>query len=967
MKISHPIYNPTKMYSSLVWPTAIYNSKSKGRHLPLLSVVFLALLWLISPWQLSGQSVSMASSWLANHGQSVFLKPHHFANFPIDGTDDTKAIAHRFIKIYEEQFGPTAMTEGLRWKKVNTDQFGGQHIEATQYYKGAAVYDGFIRFHFSPEGQLTTVQSHLLPIPPDFNIQVGQSPIHIDRAHHFLNATYPHLLTKDWKLEQQEDVIFYPGLVKGELGNGYHAYQQFWRATDGTSCEVFLDINTAKTLAHYPTTCSLLERQLFHLNIYRPIWHEGEEPPSIVEHQYHLEVQTQIYNLFHRTFDRRSFDGNDAPFKTVLEATSLNCPNASWNGISTNFCAGVASDDVIAHEWMHAYTQHMSGLVYVWQAGAINEALSDIWGELIDQLNDTQTAPLREENCDGERWKIAEDVRSIPGPIRDLWAPECHDDPAFYGHPLFDCDDAYTDNGGVHSNSGILNRLFAYLVDGNTQLTPRLQGIGATKAAHLFWQMQTYYLSRTTDFMSLTSALTAAADDIKGRNLRRLTLSNRYPGLSDMFFTPIDSATLQRVIAIQGLTIAPDPCPSFVPLLEQSPPATCNVLEGSFQPFFEEDFEGDWSANWSVTSAPGNSDTWQERQWTVQSQLPTQRPGRAAFAATPNIGNNTNNAQHGIIYLTSPIVQIPEASAEDMYLRFDHYIALEPSKDGGALSIRANDGDWIRLPANTFIYNSYTKLMPPGPTSVNPFARQWVFNGTDENSTSGSWGTSLLNLAYAGVRPGDYIQLRWELSTDRKGGLHGWYVDDIQLGACAFQSFLPVEWLSFDAKPQVDGIQLNWSTIEDNSNIGYTIERSIDGRVFKDLHFIAKHTSAEDVYYYHWLDRTAIAGQNYYYRLRQIDRDGAFSYSKTVRVQLGQTDEDWQVYPNPAVNQLTIKWPKAYPTATVKLYNTNHQIVSSQSLAWTAPHLSVHHLPSGIYYIAVQLSDQISVKRLVIE
>ena len=42
------------------------------------------------------------------------------------------------------------------------------------------------------------------------------------------------------------------------------------------------------------------------------------------------------------------------------------------------------ADDVVAHEWGHAYTEYTSGLIYQWQSGALNESYSDIWGETVD-------------------------------------------------------------------------------------------------------------------------------------------------------------------------------------------------------------------------------------------------------------------------------------------------------------------------------------------------------------------------------------------------------------------------------------------------------------------------------------------------------------------------------------------------------------------------------------------------------
>ena len=67
----------------------------------------------------------------------------------------------------------------------------------------------------------------------------------------------------------------------------------------------------------------------------------------------------------------------------------MDCPNAYFNGSSTSFCEGTATDDVVAHEWTHGYTQETHGLVYAWQSGALNESYSDIFGEIVDLLYDS--------------------------------------------------------------------------------------------------------------------------------------------------------------------------------------------------------------------------------------------------------------------------------------------------------------------------------------------------------------------------------------------------------------------------------------------------------------------------------------------------------------------------------------------------------------------------------------------------
>ncbi len=84
--------------------------------------------------------------------------------------------------------------------------------------------------------------------------------------------------------------------------------------------------------------------------------------------------------------------------RTIYEDQNLSCPNAWWTGSYTGFCRNTTSDDVVAHEWTHAYTDATHDLIYQWQPGALNEAYSDIFGEIADMINgvgNDDPAPIR--------------------------------------------------------------------------------------------------------------------------------------------------------------------------------------------------------------------------------------------------------------------------------------------------------------------------------------------------------------------------------------------------------------------------------------------------------------------------------------------------------------------------------------------------------------------------------------------
>ena len=107
------------------------------------------------------------------------------------------------------------------------------------------------------------------------------------------------------------------------------------------------------------------------------------------------------------------------------------------------------ADDVVAHELTHGVTQYTSNLFYYYQSGAINESLSDVFGEFVDQTNG------RGNDIPSVRWLMGEDVARL-GAIRNMQNPPAFGDPdrmtsAFYYRGA-------DDNGGVHTNSGVNNK-----------------------------------------------------------------------------------------------------------------------------------------------------------------------------------------------------------------------------------------------------------------------------------------------------------------------------------------------------------------------------------------------------------------------------------------------------------------------------------------------------------------------------
>ena len=95
--------------------------------------------------------------------------------------------------------------------------------------------------------------------------------------------------------------------------------------------------------------------------------------------------------------DLTALIGSDLGDGRKLRSTTNYCPpgecpldNAFWSGDQMVYGAGYTSaDDVVAHELAHGVIQHTAGLVYWYQSGAINESMSDVFGELVDLADGT--------------------------------------------------------------------------------------------------------------------------------------------------------------------------------------------------------------------------------------------------------------------------------------------------------------------------------------------------------------------------------------------------------------------------------------------------------------------------------------------------------------------------------------------------------------------------------------------------
>ena len=163
---------------------------------------------------------------------------------------------------------------------------------------------------------------------------------------------------------------------------------------------------------------------------------------------------------------------------------------------------------------------------------------------------------------------------------------------------------------------------------------------------------------------------------------------------------------------------------------------------------------------------------------------------------------------------------------------------------------------------------------------------------------------------------------------------------------------LPVELISFNARAiNKNLVNLDWSTASEIDNSHFLIERSRDGQTFETIDQINSKGDAETQQNYISTDRSPLMGTSYY-RLKQLDYDGQFSYSKTVVVEI-KDDVEIRVYPNPIANNQLLNISGAWSgSAEFAMYNAAGLLVKRKKIS-TQAEIDLSGLAAGNYFYVI--------------
>ncbi|MDJ0364820.1 M4 family metallopeptidase [Hymenobacter sp. H14-R3] len=235
------------------------------------------------------------------------------------------------------------------------------------------------------------------------------------------------------------------------------------------------------------------------------------------------------YDYWKAVHARSSYDNAGAKIKSYVHFDDVpggaGYENAYWNGSVMTYGDGASTFkpltalDVCGHEIGHAVCEKTANLTYANESGAMNEGLSDIWGASIEKYTSDNLGLTK------STWDIGEDIMKAGGALRSMSNPNQYGQPALYKGRYWSAttsspSDA-NDQGGVHTNSGVLNYWY-YLISVGKSGTNEVgssysvAALGLSAAAKITFRMESVYMTASSTYAQARTYSIQAATDLYG-------------------------------------------------------------------------------------------------------------------------------------------------------------------------------------------------------------------------------------------------------------------------------------------------------------------------------------------------------------------------------------------------------------------------------------------------------------------
>ncbi len=292
----------------------------------------------------------------------------------------------------------------------------------------------------------------------------------------------------------------------------------------------------------------------------------------------------------------------------------------------------------------------------------------------------------------------------------------------------------------------------------------------------------------------------------------------------------------------------------------------------------------------------------------------------------------SNTGQGDQVQLLSPPINLASGSTYDLSF---YYHMCGFSGEVGTLEVE------VESPAGSGIWTSI-----------------WSISGIQQSSCSDPFLEATASIPGSGS-----ARLRFT-TTDGTGGQ-----GDISFDLINITSALPISLIRFDGYLKDEmASQLNWETATEENNLGFEVQHSTNTRDWNTLTFIEGKGNSTIINDYDYLHTNPAVGVNYY-RLKQLDFNGAYSFSDIVSVLVNKQHEiEFIAYPNPVHSgQLNIQiLSNLNPQGQIKIYDTLGRKIMSKPINDQLETIDVNQLTRGLYMVEVLIGDYSTIQKIVV-
>ncbi|NOZ60550.1 MAG: T9SS type A sorting domain-containing protein [Calditrichaeota bacterium] len=177
-------------------------------------------------------------------------------------------------------------------------------------------------------------------------------------------------------------------------------------------------------------------------------------------------------------------------------------------------------------------------------------------------------------------------------------------------------------------------------------------------------------------------------------------------------------------------------------------------------------------------------------------------------------------------------------------------------------------------------------------------------DGKDDTGDGQSWGDTGILITGSGLEGRlSFSFLDYFLPANQQKTIGSEFVNNFHnpLSIHKSSQLVPVELATFEASVQENGVLLTWATASESDNYGFAVQRKAFGQAeWESIGFVQGKNTTSEPQFYQFFDKTA-TGADYFYRLKQIDLDGAFHLSQEIEVHFAvpKTFAITNVFPNP--------------------------------------------------------------------